>query len=111
MTPKEKLEAAIARLSKEGFPCTSPCDSFGICDNCTEALIYRIGAKSLAPLLLSMREALEFYAGKTKDAEWMGPELHTFDKFGGLDSEISGSYVANIALAQFDEFVGDENSQ
>lgn len=25
------------------FPCTPPCDSFGVCDNCCEARIFDVG--------------------------------------------------------------------
>lgn len=50
-------------------------------------------------LAMRYREDLKFYTGKTREAQWDGPKLLTFDKYGGLCEEISGSFVADAALA------------
>lgn len=46
-------------------------------------------------------EAVKFYAGESADAEWDGPKLLTFDKFGSLDADIMGPYIAKQALARY----------
>ena len=37
----DTVESYIARV----FPCEPPCDSYGICENCSEATLIRIGAE------------------------------------------------------------------
>lgn len=51
-----------------------------------------------AETIAALRKALEFYAGHTREAEWVGAALHAFDKFGGLCADLSGPYVAREAL-------------
>lgn len=53
-----------------------------------------------------LRDALKFYAAKTNESEWDGCKFLTFDKFGCLDEEISGPFVANRALAEDDKEAG-----
>ena len=48
------------------------------------------------------REALEFYAGKTKFGEWNGPHLHALDKFGNLCEDTAGPTMAQKALAEIE---------
>lgn len=52
-------------------------------------------------------EALKFYAGRSewKDAksEWDKAKLLSFDKFGALDADISGPYIADQALKPFEK--------
>jgi len=37
----DTVESYIARV----FPCEPPCDSFGVCDNCSNATLIRVGAE------------------------------------------------------------------
>jgi len=43
MTPE--IQAFLERKAGETFPCTPPCDSFGVCENCCERKVFLIGAK------------------------------------------------------------------
>lgn len=64
---------------------------------------------SQLPLLAAVRElssALEFYAGKSKDAQWDGAMLMGADKFGCLDKDLSGPLVADQALSRAAEIMG-----
>lgn len=69
-------------------------------------------ASLLAPLLVKMHEALEFYAGnRPKEAVWKHAMLMGTDKFGCLDDDLSGPKVALDAVASFEKFLeggGDE---
>lgn len=58
MTFSEKLNKKIEREASKRFKCSKPCDSFGVCDGCADAFLYRVGAKDIAPLLVEAYEAL-----------------------------------------------------
>lgn len=36
------------------FPCQSPCDSFGVCDNCLEKLLWQTGRNSIKASMIIM---------------------------------------------------------
>lgn len=55
---------------------------------------------SLLQVIKMQDEALMFYSGEAKDAEWNGPTLVAYDKFGGLAEEISGPKVAKMVRAK-----------
>lgn len=38
---KDTVESYIKRV----FPCETPCDSFGLCENCFDANLIRVGAE------------------------------------------------------------------
>jgi len=72
MNPKIKarMESLIKKLDME---CKPPCDSYGICDNCGEAILVRIGFKAgltacYDEYVVKLIERLEDAEAKLKNA-------------------------------------------
>ena len=39
------MKEHVEKFIQDHFPCIPPCDSFGVCENCSEAKLIRIGAE------------------------------------------------------------------
>lgn len=61
MNFSEQLDQFVERGARDLFPCNPPCDSHGVCDNCVDAKLVRIGGASLKPIVLKLVDALEKY--------------------------------------------------
>jgi len=64
------LEDWIKKFSLNKFPCEKPCDSYGVCTNCTDAALIRIGARSIADHLMPLVEAAKEV--KSSAIDWAG---------------------------------------
>lgn len=55
------FDKATYSKSNKTFPCTIPCDLFGVFDGCIEAKIWRIGRNSVKESMEIMARALKKY--------------------------------------------------
>lgn len=85
-TTKQRLNEKIKLYADKIFPCEQPCDSYGVCDNCSYNKRILGGANLLAPILLEMVEALECN--------------ETFHRLGGIDD-----CKPCLAKGKFEEFL------
>lgn len=44
MKPNKEGSESVEEYIKRLFPCEKPCDSYGVCDNCSGASLIRVGA-------------------------------------------------------------------
>jgi hypothetical protein len=44
MYPDKENETIESYIARE-FPCTPPCDSYAVCENCSDAFLIRVGAE------------------------------------------------------------------
>ena len=66
MTKPDSKPSKVDEFIKRVFPCSPPCDSFGICENCCDAILIKKGAElekserdELMQEALALREVLE----------------------------------------------------
>lgn len=88
MTPsKQQVLEYGERLAKSKFPCEKPCDSFGVCDNCSDALLLRVGFQQAVELLWLLVSAVK----KETDNAANDCECHLCEALRDLEQKIGES--------------------